>query len=259
MATVTSVKKQTWQEFEYIVIDGGSTDGSKDFLESESEFIDFWLSEKDSGIYNAMNKGISVAKGEYLLFLNSGDHFFNERILELNNIYLVEKDLICFNLQMVNNGVSKIAKAPSNLPFSHLYISSLPHPSTFIKKELFNVVGLYDENLRIVSDWKFFLLALFKFDCTYLKVEETLSTFYLDGISSIEDYSEERNLVMKEYFNGFVRDYEDLIQSREFVNSNRFKMLKEIEKSILGKKLMSLVLRTYIMLFSKEKLKKILS
>jgi len=259
MTTVSSVKNQTWKEFEYIVIDGGSTDGSKEYLESQTQFLDNWVSEKDSGIYNAMNKGIKLAKGEYLLFLNSGDHLFNEKVLEQNYSKLKEQDLICFNLQMVREGVSKIAVSPSNLCFSDIYISSLPHPATFIKKELFNTVGLYDESLRIVSDWKFFLLALFKFNCSYLKVNKTLATFYLDGISTIEDYSEERNLVMKEYFDRFIFDYEDFIENRKFVNTNRFAMLKEMEKTTFGKKLGSLFLRSYIILFSKKKLKDVLN
>ncbi|HEY1193475.1 glycosyltransferase family 2 protein [Flavobacterium sp.] len=258
MATVTSVKNQTWQAFEYIVIDGGSEDGTKEYLESQTNFLDFWVSEKDSGIYNAMNKGIKAATGEYLLFLNSGDHFFNEKALELNHHFLTEKDLICFNLQMVRNGVSKIAKSPTNLFFSDLYTSSLPHPSTFIKRQLFDIVGLYDEDFKIVSDWKFFILALFKHNCTYLKVEETLSTFYLDGISSREDYSEERSLVMKEYFNGFILDYENLTENRGFVNSNRFKMLKEMETTWFGRKLVSLFFRVYIKIFSKKRLRDIL-
>ena len=142
MTTVSSVKNQTWQEFEYIVIDGGSCDGSKEYLESQSQFLDTWVSEKDSGIYNAMNKGINMAKGDYLLFLNSGDHLFNEKALELSHIYLIEKDLICFNLQMVRNGVARITKSPSKICFSDLYSSSLPHPATFMKRELFNEVGL---------------------------------------------------------------------------------------------------------------------
>jgi glycosyltransferase involved in cell wall biosynthesis len=259
MTTVSSVKNQTWQEFEYIVIDGGSIDGSKEYLESQNKFLDQWLSEKDSGIYNAMNKGIKMAKGQYLLFLNSGDHLFNEKVLERNHSKLTQQDLICFNLQMVRNGFSKIADSPSNLCFSHIYTTSLPHPATFIKKELFSTVGFYDENLRIVSDWKFFLLALFKFNCSYLKVNETLATFYLDGISTFEDNSEERKLVMKEHFDRFIFDYEELIENRKFVNTNRFKMLKEVEKTGFGKKLGSLFFRSYILLFSKKQLKDIIT
>src|SRR5688572_27521016 len=82
--TVDSVVNQTWQEFEYIVIDGGSTDGSGAYIESKSKHFHYWVSEPDKGIYNAMNKGIVKATGEYLLFLNSGDHFFNDTVLEKN-------------------------------------------------------------------------------------------------------------------------------------------------------------------------------
>ncbi|WP_050855202.1 glycosyltransferase family 2 protein [Flavobacterium frigoris] len=258
MSTITSVQNQTWQGFEYIVIDGGSNDGSKEYLLRHNQYIDYWVSEPDKGIYNAMNKGIKEAKGTYLLFLNSGDHFFNEKVLELNHAVLIQNDLICFNLQMVRNGISKIAKSPANPCFSDLYTTSLPHPATFIKRELFNKVGLYDENLRIVSDWKFFLLALFKFNSSYLKVEQTLSTFYLDGVSTLEDNSHERKLVLNQYFNKFISDYECLIESRKCVNSNRFKMLQEIERTVFGKKIVSLFFRTYVVMFSKKRLRDVL-
>jgi glycosyltransferase involved in cell wall biosynthesis len=257
--TVSSVKKQTWQEFEYIVIDGCSNDGSKEYIEKEDQYIDYWVSEKDSGIYNAMNKAINVAKGEYLLFINSGDHLFNETVLEQNHGSIVEKDLIYFNLEMARNGISRITRSPAELSFSDLYTTTLPHPATFIKKELFSKVGMYDESLRIVSDWKFFTLALFKFNCSYLKIEDTLSTFYLDGISTLEDNSNERELVMKQYFNRFITDYEMLIDSKKKLNTNRFKMLMEIEKTNFGKKFVSLFFRIIIIFFSKNKIKKVLS
>lgn len=256
--TISSVKKQTWQEFEYIVIDGGSSDGSKEYIENEYQYIDYWVSEKDSGIFNAMNKGINKAKGEYLLFVNSGDHLFDDTVLEKNHISIMEKDLIYFNLQMVRNGISRITKSPAELSFSDLYTSSLPHPATFIKRELFSKVGMYDESLRIVSDWKFFILALFKFDCSYLKIENTLSTFYLDGISTLEDNSHERELVLNRYFKRYLKDYEYLTKNREFIDTNRFKMLKEIENTLFGKKLVSLFFRMYILFFSKNKLREIL-
>ena len=259
ITTISSVKKQTWQEFEYIVIDGGSSDGSKEYLENEYQYIDYWISEKDSGIYNAMNKAINKAKGEYLLFINSGDHLFDDTVLEKNHNSIMEKDLIYFNLQMVRNGISRITKSPAELSFSDLYTSSLPHPATFIKRELFSKIGLYDESLRIVSDWKFFILALFKFNCSYLKIEDTLSTFYLDGISTLEDNSHEREFVLNQYFKRYLKDYEYLIENREFIDTNRFKMLKEIEKTLFGKKIVSLFFRVYISFFSKNKIKDIIT
>jgi len=253
-----SILNQTWQEFEYVVIDGGSSDGSSEFIESKSENIDYWISEPDKGIYNAINKGIKVATGEYLLFLNSGDHFFNNKVLKENNQYLDFYELIYFNIQVVGKETSEIISYPIELRFSDLYFETLCHQSVFIKKELFERVGLYDENLKIVSDWKFFTLALFKYKCSYIKINETLSTFYLGGISSQIDSSEERNQVLKENFNEYIMDYEELQRHRKLLKTNRFKMLSEIENTNIGRKIVSLFFRTYMIIFLKKKLKKIL-
>jgi len=256
--TIESVQNQTWQEFEYIVIDGGSTDGSKEFIESKSENIDYWISEPDKGIYNAINKGIKVATGEYLFFINSGDHFFDNEVLKVNNQYLNFYELIYFNIQIVGKEKLEIISYPEKWRFSDLYFKTLCHQAVIIKKELFLRVGLYDENLNIVSDWKFFLLALFKLNCSYNKINNTLSTFYLGGISTKMDSSEEKNQVIRENFNGYIQDYEELQKYRELLKTNRYRMLSEIENSYLGRKLVSLFFRTYVIVFLKKKLKNIL-
>jgi glycosyltransferase involved in cell wall biosynthesis len=223
--TVESVVNQTWQEFEYIIIDGGSTDGSAAYIESQNAHFDFWVSEPDKGIYNAMNKGIAKATGEYLLFLNSGDHLYNDNILEENRKFLVEKDLVYFDLNFVDNANSKIGIYPEQLSFSHFINDTLPHPATFIKSSLFCKVGLYDESLKIVSDWKFFILALFKNNCSYIKVNAILSTYYLDGISSDlinrEIIDKERRLVLNYNFNGYVEDVNQLLELRKIVSNLR--------------------------------------
>ena len=89
--TINSVIAQTWKDFEWIIIDGGSTDGSKNLIEQYDKYITYWISESDKGIYNAMNKGIKIARGDYLQFLNSGDYFYNEKVIEKfcnrNNIW----------------------------------------------------------------------------------------------------------------------------------------------------------------------------
>ncbi len=264
--TVESVVNQTWKEFEYIIIDGGSTDESVAYIESQSNNIDYWVSEQDKGIYNAMNKGIAKATGEYILFLNSGDHFYNNRVLEKYHFIIGEFDLIYFDEFRVGNRFSEIIKYPCKLKFSDLSLGSLSHSNTFIKKNLFDKVGLYDESMRIVSDWKFSILALFKHDCSYLKVDGVLSVFYLDGISYLEDNSEERNKVLNEYFKPFVTDYKELLQNRielrydrEILQTNRFKMLLEIEKTKLGRKIASLFFRICIILLSKKKIKDVLN
>jgi glycosyltransferase involved in cell wall biosynthesis len=263
--TVESVVNQTWQEFEYIVIDGGSTDGSTAYIESQSDTIDYWISEPDNGAYNAMNKGISVATGEYLLFLNSGDNLFNNEVLSKCNVNLNFNDLITFNIQIVGDEYSRIINYPDKIRFSYLFINVVCHQSTFIKKQLFEIVGLYDENLKIVSDWKFMILALFKYHFSYGKVNETLATYYLDGISSDlenrEILNNERKQVLEEYFEAYLLDYELFAianSNSHLLQTNRFKMLQEMEKTTLGRKIGSLFLRLYIVLFSKKKLKEVI-
>ncbi len=263
--TMTSVFGQTWQEFEYIVIDGGSTDGSREYIESHSDKIDYWVSEPDTGIYNAMNKGIKAATGQYLLFLNSGDHFYTANILAENHHHLENFDLIYFDIIHVGNTFSKVVSYPSELVFSDLFFDTLPHQATFMKKRLFDDFGLYDESLKIVSDWKFFILAIFKHHCSYSKINTTLAVFHLDGLSYSLDYSAENNQVLQYNFPAFYDDYIELKKLRmtneeneKILSSNRFQMLFEIEKTPFGKKMVSVFFRIYILLFSKKKLKQIL-
>lgn len=264
--TFESVVNQTLQEFEYIIIDGGSTDGSASYIESQRDKINYWISEPDKGVYNAMNKGIEMANGEYLLFLNSGDHLFDNQVLSKCNIHLNLYDLIILDVQILGDENSRIVCYPEKIRFSYLFVNAICHQSTFIKKELFSLVGLYDENLKIVSDWKFMILALFKYHCSYVKVNETVATYYLDGISSDvmnrEILNNERQQVLEEYFEAYVLDYDLFAQSNynsNLLQSNRFKMLMEIEKSKLGQKIISLFFRLYIFLFTKKKINDVIN
>jgi glycosyltransferase involved in cell wall biosynthesis len=258
--TVESVVNQTWQEFEYIVIDGGSTDGSAAFLECQSENLDYWVSEPDKGIYNAMNKGIAKATGEYLLFLNSGDHLYNNEVIKESSHYFNSNDLICFDVHMIKNMNSRMVRHPDKLRFSDFYLNGLNHQSVLIRKELFETVGLYDEDLKIASDWKFFILALFIHNCSYANINKPLSTYYLDGISTqlIEHHLQERNQVLNQYFSAFILDYEEWHKNRKLLKMNRFEMLSEVEKSLIGKKIASFFLRMLVVLFSKKRLKELL-
>lgn len=264
--TVESVVNQTWQEFEFIVIDGGSTDGSAAYIESQSSNLDYWVSEPDKGIYNAMNKGIAEAKGDYLLFLNSGDYLFDSNALMDNYNYLQDIDLICFDMLVLDEDLKTITSKPDFLRFSDLYLGTLPHQATFIKRKLLIKVGGYDENLEIVSDWKMFILALFKYHCSYKKINKTVSIFHFDGISADvknkEKMRNERAEVLEEYFGAYLQDYELFgiaNYNSHLLETNRFKMLREIEYTTFGKKGVSLFFRLYLILFSRKKLKDIIN
>ena len=183
--TVESLVNQTWQEFEYIVIDGGSNDGSAAYIESQNANIDYWLSEPDNGIYNAMNKGIDKATGEYLLFLNGGDHFIDAFSLQKIITHLRDDDVIYFNINVIDNEDSYVLQNPAEMSFSYLYNNLPCHQCTFIHQSVFDRVGYYDENLKIVADWKLLIQAIIKHNVTYRKVDAVFSTFYKDGISSL--------------------------------------------------------------------------
>lgn len=233
--TIESVKNQTYQDFEYVLIDGGSTDGSAMYLESHKVLFDYYVSEPDNGVYHAMNKGIQKATGEYLIFLNSGDHFFSKLVLEQNHLLLIEKDIIYFNLQVVEDGNSFIKSYPKELSFSYFVKDTLPHPATFIKKEAFLKTELYKEDFKIASDWKFFIDAICIYNLSYKKVNTTLSTFYLDGISA---YSEnikvifnEKQEVLNKTYPAYLQDLEEVIINKDIVNTFRkSKVIKTLVK-----------------------------
>jgi len=181
--TVESVLAQTWREFEYIVIDGASTDGSAEYLSSVSKDFTWWVSEKDRGIYQAMNKGIEKATGEYLLFLNSGDFLANENILEEIKPELTGEGIIYGDLTLVKNDGSTEPKIyPDQLTYSYVWEQSLPHPAAFIRRDLFDRLGQYNEKAKITADWQFFMLALFSIGTDYKHINRQITVFNLNGI-----------------------------------------------------------------------------
>ena len=112
--TINSVVSQTFKDFEWIVIDGGSTDGSKELITQYANHFAYWVSEPDKGIYNAMNKGIKVAKGEYLLFLNSGDWIIDERVAQDFIETSISADIISGDVCLVyDENTMPIKKSPS--------------------------------------------------------------------------------------------------------------------------------------------------
>ena len=159
--TIESVKGLSSNNYEYIIIDGGSTDGSVDVIKEHQNSISFWVSEKDDGIYNAMNKGIRQAKGEYINFMNSGDTYYTPDVLSL-----VEKELEDYDIvvgkefhQNPKTGATATTFLPMRLSMATFVVSFLPHQGGFIRHTLFDDM-LYDESLKIVSDWKFYMLQI---------------------------------------------------------------------------------------------------
>jgi glycosyltransferase involved in cell wall biosynthesis len=158
LKTIESVINQSYRDFEYIVIDGGSTDGSIDILKKYDNRITYWISEPDGGIYQGMNKGIAKATGDYLNFMNSGDCFYSNNVLQEVADYGSHADIIT-GRDYHYSDEKKMGHAsiqPSRLSMITFFTSTLDHQSSFIKRELFKN-SPYREELRLVSDWVFFL------------------------------------------------------------------------------------------------------
>ena len=157
-ATIESVVSQTFRDFEFIVIDGGSTDGSVDVLKEYDDKITYWVSEPDKGIYNGMNKGIAKATGDYLNFMNSGDCFYDDNVLQRVTDYNSQADFIVGRDYHYNERLQRghASIQPPRTTMMHFFIGTLDHQSSFIKRELF-INSPYREDFRLVSDWIFYI------------------------------------------------------------------------------------------------------
>jgi glycosyltransferase involved in cell wall biosynthesis len=216
LKTIESVINQTYRDFEYIVIDGGSTDGSIDILNKYDNRITYWVSEPDGGIYQGMNKGIAKATGDYLNFMNSGDCFYSNNALQKVADYDSHADIIT-GRDYHYSDEKKMGHAsiqPSWLSMITFFTSTLDHQSSFIKRELFNN-SPYREDLRLVSDWVFFLEKVV--------IEEKVVQFIPDIIcyretGGITWQQYDRNLKERDQYlhqlipTGIYKDYSTLAQ-----------------------------------------------
>lgn len=215
--TLDSVVNQTFQDFEYIVIDGASTDGSAELIKEYSR-IDYWVSEPDTGIYNAMNKGIAKANGEYLLFLNSGDTLFKQStLMDLFNFHFCADIVYGFNARKHGN-VLRIVHEPAEdqLTFTKLIFSPICHQSILFKKRLFDIFGGYNEALFIASDIDFLASIYLSAKHTFQRIPQVIAFYAAGGISDGTQPNSameaERAFVMNKHAGAFSSDIKRLQQ-----------------------------------------------
>ena len=175
--TIKSVVEQTYfDKVNYIVIDGESTDGSVDVIKNYDDKITHWVSEKDDGVYNAMNKGVDLCNGEYVLFLNSGDYFHDNKVIE--DVYEELDTDIVYGALNVHAG-----KRQYIINDDYYLNKGLPHPSTFTKTELLRE-NKFNEDYKIISDWIFFYETIYLKRTNYKRLNRVISDFFIGGISS---------------------------------------------------------------------------
>ena len=235
--TCKTIINQTYQDFEWIVIDGGSKQETLDIFNKYKSRIDYFVSEPDKGRYNAMNKGIMQAKGDYLIFMNAGDCFYESTTLEKCSEKIQNNNIDVY----YGNGYFKrddklfIGKMPVPVTKYDLYINSLFHQAMFFKRELFECFGLYDESFKIVADWKFYFNLLNK-GCSFEWLDLKIAVDDGGGISNTQKEltQEERTRGLRELFTtDELKTFRDKViekqkQYKEIQNlmKNRVKLLK---------------------------------
>ena len=220
--TLHSTLSQTCTNFEHVIVDGASPDNSVEVIEkyateaSAKGIKVTWISEKDKGIYNAMNKGIKMASGEYCEFLNSGDMLAGDDVVK--TMYsLLEKneypDVMYGNMSKVlPNGkvLHDKCNATNDVTLNMFYKGCLNHSPAYIRRTLFDEYGLYDETLKICSDWKFYMMSIVLGKAQVKYVNFLVTIFDMTGISETRKdiLNEERDRLLEELVPaGILKDY----------------------------------------------------
>lgn len=205
--TCASVQAQDSNLYEHIVIDGGSTDGSAAFLKNKDQSFSYWVSEKDNGIYHAMNKGIEKCTGTYIYFLNSGDTFYANSVISafVNENPLA--DLVYGNVNVkLLNGVNKIKEMPVHLSIGTTLTFTITHQAMFHKKTLFNVHN-YNEIYKIIADWIFYNEAIIINKASYTHINLVIANFESGGLSSnVATAEQERAKYLENKFSPYFYD-----------------------------------------------------
>lgn len=205
--TLASVAAQTCKEFEHVVVDGASTDGSADIIREYAESASYpvrWVSEPDKGIYNAMNKGLRMASGEYIEILNSGDTFATIESTARMQDALKQTQFppILYGNMLKDYGDGKLVRdncggtlfRPNS--FLYFYKGTLNHDCAYIRRSLFEKYGYYNEEMRICSDWEWYVkaIAIGGEKTVYVNVDVTI--FDMEGVS--ESGGKNRDVIIQE-------------------------------------------------------------
>jgi len=209
--TLASVDAQRFDDREFIVIDGASTDGSQDVVRAARPgLVTTFVSEADTGIYDAQNKGLALARGTYCLFLNSGDFLLGSDVLSRLMAGPPTEDLVYGDALLEKpSGARWPWRVPDPITLRWLLRSSLPHPCTAIRRTVFDAVGRYDTSLRIAADYRFFLDALVNHGATTRRVAVEVAEVATGGVSTHPAtralLGEERTRIQAEVFSPVLR------------------------------------------------------
>lgn len=226
--TIKSVIDQDYYSFEYIIIDGASTDKTLEICNKYKDKITHLVSEKDDGIYDAMNKGISLASGDVIAILNSDDYFINNQCLKkIENSFTDDVDIVFGNVLIFSEKTKKIKrkyKSSIYKPCLSIFGIQPPHPASFIKKSIYNKFGTYDKNYRIAGDFDLLTRLTTKGKVNYKIINEYFVMMSDGGISNAN--LKTRNRTTQEIKNSLQKN--GLISNKFFINLRYLIKLKQL-------------------------------
>ncbi|MBX3042559.1 MAG: glycosyltransferase [Candidatus Kapabacteria bacterium] len=234
--TIESVIKQNYTDFEYIIIDGGSTDGTMNIVNQYKNVVSRIISEKDEGIFFAMNKSLDLAIGEFIYFLNAGDFLVNNYIFSEIFEIVKSEDLIYGDVIFVyESGLKFRRRSPKTLKPEYFFIDSINHQTTFIKLDLIKKAGGFDTSFKIAGDYDLILKLVYQEKCKTKYIEMPVSYFNLSGISSNSGFNElqneERAICLKRYFDA---DTLEKLRKKKFISDIINKKIKYSYSLILS-------------------------
>lgn len=226
--TIKSVCDQSYNEIEYIIIDGGSTDNTLNILQKYSNCIHAFVTEKDKGIYDAMNKGLSMASGEVVYFLNADDQLANENVVaNIMREFKSSSELDILYGDVIFDKVEIDKNRQSNIPMTRKTLASymFNHQSIFTRRNVFVEEGGFDVDKRVVSDriWLYKVINTHKYTMKYIDI--VISTVGSDGVTFTDDWGKEKQdflhgsyslleLTKWRYFPILVSKFKMLIQNK---------------------------------------------
>jgi glycosyltransferase involved in cell wall biosynthesis len=242
--TILSVVNQTYNNLEYLIIDGGSTDGTLDVIKKYDDHIDYWISEPDKGMYYALNKGIELSKGEIIGLCHSDDYYYDSSVIEHLISFQRTTDASVYHGDIItlspdNQFRDRIISDSQIIERTH---NSINHPTTFIRKNIFNKFGLYDTNYRSASDYE--LMMRFKVNnCEFKHLGIIVSIMRIGSekrvsnncFSLIENYkihNKYKTGNKNKYLSQYI--YCSLNRMAKFLRTPNYKFVKKIRKILRG-------------------------
>jgi glycosyltransferase involved in cell wall biosynthesis len=197
--TIKSVIAQTCPDIEYIIVDGGSDDGTIDLLLKYDEHIDYWFSEPDKGIYDALNKGIALATGEWVYFIGADDALVNNEVIASVFTEKYQSRLVYGNV--IHGNLDK--KYGGEFTKKRLYFENICHQSIFYRRDIFELMGTFDTKYKLLADWAFNMRAFSMEDINPLYLDIVIADYSLAGVSATmidQAFTDDKFRLIRKYF-----------------------------------------------------------